>query len=70
MELEKLMPNSSLGLSFKGETEDGKKYIVSTNHNDHGNWTLLPEEIYWENEKGTEEQIQKIIDDFLNEMNN
>lgn len=69
MNYEKPEISLTLGASFNGETEDGKKYTIYPNQNDLGNWTITPNEIIWENEKGTEDQIQEIINNLLKEMN-
>lgn len=54
---------------FNGETENGKKFIIMANWNDWDDWNVTPEEISWDGEEGTDEQVQEIIFEFLNEMN-
>jgi len=54
---------------FKGETEQGKKFTVMANWNSWDDWNVMPEEISFDNSDGTDEEIEKIIDEFLGEMN-
>lgn len=59
----------SKNLMFYGTTEDGKKFVINANWNDFDDWNVLPEDISWDDEEGTEDEIQGIIDEFLKEMN-
>lgn len=55
---------------FEGETESGLGFTINANWNEHDDWNLMPEDIFWHDEGGTDDEIQEIIKVFLNEMNN
>ena len=55
---------------YEGVTDDGKEFVINANWNDWDDWNVLPEEISWSDEVGTDEQIEEIITLFENEMNN
>jgi len=54
---------------FNGETEDGKKFTIMANWNDFDDWNVESDEVTWDDEEGTDEQVQEIIYEFLQEMN-
>lgn len=59
----------SKNVLFEGETDNGKKFTINANWNQYDDWNVEPEDIIWEDEEGTEEEIQQIIEEFENEMN-
>lgn len=59
----------SKNVFFEGETESGLKFTINANWNEYDGWNLEEEDILWDDEEGTEEEIQEIIDNFLNEIN-
>jgi len=54
---------------YEGTTDDGKEFVINANWNEWDDWNVLPEEISWSDEKGTEEQIAEIVKMFEDEMN-
>jgi hypothetical protein len=54
---------------FNGETEDGKEFTITANWNDWEEWSVEPDNIAFSNDDGTEEDCEKIIEEFLSEMN-
>jgi len=57
-------------VTYEGTTDDGKSFTINANWNEWDDWNVQPEEITWDGEEGTEEQIKEIITLFENEMNN
>lgn len=54
---------------YFGTTPDGKGFTINANWNDFDDWNVLPEDISWDDEEGTEDEIQEIIYEFEHEMN-
>lgn len=54
---------------YEGTTDDGKEFVINANWNDWDDWNVLPEDISWNGEEGTSEQIDEIIYMFETEMN-
>ncbi len=54
---------------FKGQTDEGKKFLIMANWNSWDEWNVMPEEISFDDDNGTEEDREKIIEEFLNQMN-
>jgi hypothetical protein len=50
-------------VDFEGTTEDGKGFTITANWNDWDEWSV--DEISWHDEEGTEEQLEKIKEEFL-----
>jgi hypothetical protein len=60
---------TSLTKQFNGETEDGRTFIITANWNDWDEWNVSQDEISFDNEDGTDEEVEQIIEMFLKEMN-
>ena len=54
---------------FDGVTESGKSFSIMANWNDWDDWNVTSDEITWEDEVGTDEEIEMIIEEFTNTMN-
>lgn len=54
---------------FDGVTESGKSFSIMANWNDWDDWNVTSDEITWEDESGTDEEIEMIIEEFTNTMN-
>ena len=54
---------------FDGVTESGKSFSIMANWNDWDDWNVTSDEITWEDEVGTNEEIEMIIEEFTNTMN-
>jgi hypothetical protein len=54
---------------FEGTTPDGKEFVINANWNDWDDWNVLPDDISFVNEDGTDEDFEQIIEIFSNEMN-
>lgn len=59
----------SKNMMFFGNTSDGKGFTINANWNDFDDWNVLPEDISWDDEEGSGDEVQEIIYEFLNEMN-
>jgi hypothetical protein len=57
----------SKNVNFEGVTNDGKGFTICANWNDWDDWAV--DEIEWHDEEGTEEQIEEITNEFINNMN-
>lgn len=58
----------SKNCEFKGETEDGKSFLIMANFT-AGDDDWIVDSIYWCGEEGTPEQEEQIIELFLREAN-
>lgn len=56
-------------VQFKGQTSDGKNFTANGTWSELEDWTLSAENITWDDKPGTEEQIQEIIYNFVQDMN-
>lgn len=54
-------------VDFVGETEDGRWFTITANWNDWDDWAV--DEIVWDGDDGTEEDEEKIREQFLSETN-
>ena len=54
---------------FDGVTESGKSFSIMANWNDWDDWNVTSDEITWEDEAGTDEEIEMIIEEFTKTMN-
>ena len=54
---------------FYGETDSGLAFTIEANWNDWDDWNVTPDEISWEGDKGTDEETEQIVSQFLKEMN-
>jgi hypothetical protein len=54
---------------FSGETDEGKKFTIMANWNSWDDWNVMPDEITFDEKNGTDEECEKIIEEFLKEMN-
>ena len=52
---------------FKGTLESGIGFTIMANWNDHDDWTV--DDILWDGEEGTEEDMEAITESFLEGMN-
>lgn len=59
----------SKNFMYEGTTDDGKEFVINANWNDFDDWNVLPEDIIWNDEEGTEEEIAEIVKMFEDEMN-
>lgn len=54
---------------FNGVTDDGLKFTIMANWNSWDDWNLTSDDIRWDDQEGTEEQTEQIINEFLDRMN-
>jgi hypothetical protein len=54
---------------FKGETDEGKGFTIMANWNDWDSWNVTPDEITFDDEDLTDEEVEQIIEEFLTQMN-
>jgi hypothetical protein len=54
-------------VDFDGTTDDGKGFTITANWNDWDGWAV--DDISWDDEEGTDEQIEEIKEEFLNTAN-
>lgn len=57
----------SISKSFKGETEDGRKFTIFAEWNDWDDWLI--DRIEFDESDGTDEDEEEISEEFLNNMN-
>ena len=58
----------SKNVFYQGETESGLKFTIDAHWNDWDGWSADIDNFTWEEEEGTEEEAQKVIDYFIDEM--
>ena len=56
-------------VAFDGQTPSGKGFTINANWNDWDDWNVTPDDISWDDEEGTEEEIEEIIQTFETHMN-
>lgn len=56
-------------VAFEGQTSEGKSFTLNANWNDWDDWNATVEDLSWEGEEGTEEEITQILETFHVHMN-
>lgn len=54
---------------FTGETDSGKKFSIAANWNEWDDWNVIPDDISFDENDGSDEEYSQIIEEFLYEMN-
>lgn len=54
---------------FFGETDGGKEFTIMANWNEWDDWNVTPDEISFNEDDGTDEEREQIIEQFLTEIN-